>query len=152
MEKLRKEALKRGKGTVEVVNWGEGEFKRADEFDDVTTETFFEFVDAIVGMCGIGETLDAIKVIAFEIVLGGVFDHLPLDGVLGVVGHVLLVGAGEEIDDFVAIKEEHGGGEVGGLAGNVGFGKEKLNLVAEKLVHILIIGEVAIGEVATFGG
>ena len=44
-----------------------------------TIKTFFEAVDAVVRAGWIGEATDAVKIIALKVVVGGVFNHVPLD-------------------------------------------------------------------------
>ena len=97
-----------------VKRLADGKFICADELDNVAGvtrgETFFEFIDA-VKVAVFGQTRDAIEVVTFEVVLGGVFNHVPLDGVLGVIiFHVLFVATTEEVDDLGAVEHEHGGG------------------------------------------
>ena len=93
-----------------LIDW---ELVSADEFDDaasfVAGEAFFEIVDAVIFFRFIREALDTVEVIGFVFIFRGVFDHVPLDEVLGVVVfHVLFVAAGIEVDDFVAVEHEHG--------------------------------------------
>ena len=92
-----------------------GEVERADEFDNVPVgtggEAFFKFVDA-VEVAVFGETGDAVEVVSLEFMFGGVLDHMPLDGVLGVVFlHVPFVAAAEEVYNLGAVEHEHGGRE-----------------------------------------
>lgn len=87
----------------------------ADELGDVAGcirgKAFFEGVDAVIFGSLLGQTLNTVEIIAFEMMLGGVFDHVPLDGVLSVVFfHILFIGAGKEIYYFVAVGHKHGGG------------------------------------------
>lgn len=90
------------------------QFVGADEFDDfamLSIEAFFEFIDT-VEFAVLRQAGDAVEIVAFEFVGCGVFDDIPLDGVLGVVFfHVLLVAAGEKIDYLVAVEHEHSSGE-----------------------------------------
>ena len=92
-----------------LIDW---ELVSADEFDDaagvVTGEAFFKIVDAVIFFRFIREALDAVEVVGFKFVLRGVFDHVPLDEVLGVVVfHVLFVAAGIEVDDLVSVEHKH---------------------------------------------
>ncbi len=51
-----------------------GTFESTDQLDDAAAETFFEAVDAIAGgslVCG--ETAEAVEIVTFEAVSGGVF-------------------------------------------------------------------------------
>ena len=94
----------------------DGQFVSAEKFGDAAGgfrgKTFFEIVDAVVFRIRIGETVDAVEIVAFEVVLGGVFDHVPLDEALGVVFfHIFFVAAGKQINCFVAIEDKHGGGD-----------------------------------------
>ena len=69
-----------------LIDW---ELVSADEFDDaagvVTGEAFFEIVDAVIFFRFIREALDAVEVVGFVFIFRGVFDHVPLNEVLGVV-------------------------------------------------------------------
>ena len=100
---------------MEFVEWPiDGQFVRAEKFGDAAGgfrgKTFFEIVDAVVFGIWIGEAVDAVEIVTFEVVLGGIFDHVPLDEVLGVVFfHIFFLAAGEQIDNFVAVEDEHGG-------------------------------------------
>ena len=49
------------------------------------SEAFFKFIDTVAGFCRIWQTLNAVEIVAFEFVFEGILDHVPLDGVLGVV-------------------------------------------------------------------
>ena len=96
-----------------LVDW---KFVGADELDDsagvVRCEAFFEIVDAVFFARLIWEALDAVEVVGSVFVLRGVFDHVPLDEVLGIViFHVLFVAARIEVDDFVAVEHEHSHGQ-----------------------------------------
>ena len=74
-------------------------------------KAFFEFVNAVVFVIS-RKTMNAIKIVAFVVVVCGVFNNVPLEFVLSVViFHVLLVAAGEQINYFVAVEDEHGGRE-----------------------------------------
>ena len=80
----------------------------ADKLENLAGEAFFEFVDA-VSMRVVGETVDAVEIIAFVAVVDGVLHHVPLDGILGVVVvHVFFIAPREEIDDLVACEHKHG--------------------------------------------
>lgn len=93
----------------------DGEFEGAEEFDDaaiVGAEAFFEIIDAVVGIGFVGKSVNTIKIINFVFMFSGVFNHVPLDGVLSVeFFHVFLIAAGKKIDCFVAVEHEHGGRE-----------------------------------------
>ena len=104
---FRKESVEAIEGLID------GKLERANEFNDTTgfwgSETFFEFANAVAGFAGIREILDTVKIVNLEFMFGGVFNHVPLDGILGVVFfHVFFVAAGVEINDLVAVKDEHG--------------------------------------------
>ena len=96
--------------------------------------------------------MNAVKIIAFKIVFCGIFDNIPLDGILGVIIHIFFIGSGEKINDFVAIEHKHGGREGNGLTVNSGFGEKEFNLVAEEIKHTFVIGKGFIGEIAAFAG
>ena len=71
-----------------------GELVGAEELDYVATETFFKIVNAIVWAGGVGETVDAIEIIMLKAVLGGIFYHVPLNEILGIIlAHVAFVAA-----------------------------------------------------------
>ena len=96
-----------------LIDW---ELVSADEFDDaagvVTGEAFFKIVDAVIFFRFIREALDTVDVIGCKFVLRGVFDHVPLNEILGVVVfHVLFVAAGIEVDDLVAVEHKHSHGQ-----------------------------------------
>lgn len=124
----------------------------AEEFDDAAAKAFFEFIDTVIFGGGVGEALNAVEIVATKMVVGGVFNHVPLDGVLGVIIHVFFVGAREEIDNFVAIEHKHGSGERGGVAVDGGFGEDEFDFWAEKVVHGLVIRERLVGEIAALAG
>ena len=131
-----------------------GEVERADEFDNVPVgaggEAFFKFVDA-VEVAVFGETGDAVEVVSLEFMLGGVLDHVPLDGVLGVVFlHVPFVAAAEEIYNLGAVEHEHGGRER--LAVYLGDHEFDFAFFVEEVVHLFVIGEGLVGEIAAGGG
>lgn len=76
------------------------------------SETFFKIVDAVIFGIDVRKTVDAVKIVFLKAVLGSVFNHVPLNGVLGiVVFHVFFVAAAKEVDDFVAVEDKHGGTE-----------------------------------------
>ena len=127
----------------------------ADELDDAAgcfgSEAFFEIVDAVIFGRLIWEALDAVEVVGFEFMLEGVFNHVPLDEILGVVVlHVLLITTGEKINDLVAVGDEHGRGE----RDIVCFGDEELHLAfgVEEVVHLLIIAQWTVSKVAAVTG
>ena len=133
-------------------NW---EFIVADELDDFAgcfgSEAFFEVVDAVIFAGFVGKALDAVEVISFVFMLDGVFNHMPLDQVLGVVFfHVLLVAAGEQIDNFVAIEDKHGGRERNLTC----FGEHVLHFttLVEEVVHLFVVTQWAIGKIAAVAG
>ena len=100
-------------GVEGVVDWG---FVGAEELGDVAgglgSEAFLEIVDTVVWAGLVGEALDTVEVITLEAVFSGVFDHVPLNEVLGVVFfHVLLVATRKEVNDFGAVGHEHSGGQ-----------------------------------------
>lgn len=119
------------------------------ELNYATTITALGSIDTIIGFFGIGEALDAEEIIAFKMVISGILNHFPLDNVLGVVVHQGFMRAREKGNDLVAIGEKHGGGKGGNFAIDSGFSKNKLYLIAKKLIHVLVIFEVAIMKVAT---
>ena len=87
---------------------------RAEKFDNAAGvfggKTFFEVVDAVIFAGFVGEALDAVEVVDFEAVLRSVLNHIPLNGILGVVfAHIFFVAAGEKIESFIAIEHEHSG-------------------------------------------
>ena len=136
-----------------------GEVERADEFDNVPVgaggEAFFKFVDA-VEVAVFGETGDAVEVVSLEFMLGGVLDHVPLDGVLGVVIlHVPFVAAAEEIYNLGAVEHEHGGREGHrGATRHYRLGDHEFDFAffVEEVVHLFVIGEGLVGEIAAGGG
>lgn len=89
----------------------------------------------------------------------GVFNHVPLIGVLGIIFfHVSFVATREKVNDLVTIKHEHSGAQWGELAWSgvveVGFGQEEFDLIfgVEEVVHLLVVRKRFISEVAAFGG
>ena len=124
----------------------------AEEFNNAAAEAFFEFIDTVIFGGGVGEALDAVEVVATKMMVGGVFNHVPLDGVLGVIIHVFFIRAREEIDNFVAIEHKHGGREWGDFAFDGGFGEDEFDFWAEKVVHDLVIREGLVGKIAALAG
>lgn len=79
----------------------------ANHFNYLTAKAFFKFINTVFGAF-IRETVDAVKIITFEMFFGGVFYHVPLELVLGVVVfHVLFIAAREKIDHFGAVEHKH---------------------------------------------
>ena len=145
-----------GEEVVELIEGlTDGELVGTDKFDNLAAKALFEIVDTVILAGGVGEAVDAIEIVAAEVVLGGVFNHMPLDEILGVVvAHVFFVAAGKEVDNLVAVEHEHGGRERGGAPVYVGFGEDEFGFAArsEEVVHLLVVAERPIGEMATLAG
>lgn len=111
----------------------------------VVGKAFFEVVDAVIFGVGVGEAADSVEVVALETVFGGVFDHVPLDEVLGVVFfHVFFIATREKIDNFVAVEEKHGGAEGDG-ARSTSFRRPRLAVVKITTVSRTL------AEISSFG-
>ena len=83
------------------------EFVSTNHLNHLAAEAFFEFIDT-VWVVVVWEAVDAVEVVAFEVFLGSVFYHVPLEFVLGVVVlHILLIAAGEQINHLVAVEHKH---------------------------------------------
>ena len=115
----------------------------------VVGKAFFEVVDAVIFGVGVGEAADTVEVVALETMLSGVFNHVPLDEILGVVFfHVFFIATREKIDNFVAVEEKHGGAE--GCRGS--FCQQELGFAffVKEVVHLFVIAEGAVLETAAF--
>lgn len=85
-----------------------------DKFGDtagfIRSETFFEVINTVIFAGFIWQALDAVEIVALEAMLDSVFDHVPLDQILGVVVfHVFLITTGKQIYHLIAVEHEHGG-------------------------------------------
>ena len=86
--------------------------EKFNNFAILGAKALFEGINTVAGFLGVWQALNTIKIVSFEVIFDGVLYHVPLDGVLGVVFfHIFRVATGEEIDNFIAVSDEHGSTE-----------------------------------------